>query len=68
LIEEVLAKMAEQTKDNNIETVVSDNELFINAIENLSKKTLKKGQKLKGRITHISEDGINLNFEFSKKE
>lgn len=68
LIEEVLAIMAEQTKDNNIETVVSDNELFINAIEKLNKKSLKKGQKLKGRITFISDAGINLNFDFSKKE
>lgn len=68
LIEEVLAKMAEQTKDNNIETIASDNELFINAIEKLHKKPLKKGQKLKGRISHIGEAGINLNFDFSKKE
>ena len=68
LIEEVLAKMAEQTKDNNIETVMSDKELFESAIENFNRKSLKKGQKLKGRITFISDAGINLNFDFSKKE
>ena len=68
LIEEVLASMAEQTKDNNITNVNADSEMFINAVNKINKKSVRKGQKLKGRISYIGENGINLNFDFSKRE
>lgn len=68
LIEEVLASMAEQTKDNKIETSATDKEMFINAVENFTKKQLRRGQKLSGRISYIGDLGINVNFDFSKKE
>lgn len=67
LIEEVVAKMAEQTKDNIIETN-AENEMFKNAVENFHRKSLRKGQKLKGRIAHIDNSGIIINFDFQKKE
>lgn len=67
LIEEVVAKMAEQTKDNIIETN-AENEMFKNAVENFHRKSLRRGQKLKGRISHIDSTGIIINFDFQKKE
>ncbi len=67
LIEEVLANMAEQTKDNKVETITTDKQLFENAIENLNIRALRKGQKLKGRISFIGNDGINLTLDTSKK-
>lgn len=67
LMEEVLSKMFAEAKDNSatvaVEEIskVNDANEFASAVEKMVKrKPYRKGQKIKGTVSHISEDGVNV--------
>ena len=67
LMEEVLSKMFAEAKDNSatvaVEEISKENEAheFASAVEKIGKRRpLKKGQKIKGTVSHISEEGVNV--------
>lgn len=67
LMEEVLSKMFAEAKDNSatvaVEEISKENEAneFASAVEKIGKRRpLRKGQKIKGTVSHISEEGVNV--------